>query len=139
MIKPGTPVPTPWVDNGGTREERMKEAAAAGTKPEIVGVYEGWRLQGERGLPPCGNLPYARQLSPLVLSRVRAFAHPPHRFLHFPGQRGSLFILLSLPVPAVIPIIIPGLCSCVRRPGICVIVCAKFVCMCGIKGECRNR
>lgn len=41
MIKPGTPVPTPWVDNGGTREERMKEAAAAGTKPEIVGVYEG--------------------------------------------------------------------------------------------------
>lgn len=40
MIAPGTPVPTPWTDKGGTREERMKEAATAGS-PEVTGVYEG--------------------------------------------------------------------------------------------------
>lgn len=42
MITPGTPVPTPWVDKGGTREERMKQKGNAkkGDK-QVVGVFEG--------------------------------------------------------------------------------------------------
>lgn len=42
MIKPGTPVPTPWVDKGGTREERMKEAEKQKINPDqVIGAYEG--------------------------------------------------------------------------------------------------
>lgn len=42
MVKPGTPIPTPWVDKGGTREERMREAAKQKINPnQVVGVYEG--------------------------------------------------------------------------------------------------
>ncbi|MDE6337379.1 MAG: M64 family metallopeptidase, partial [Muribaculaceae bacterium] len=49
MIKPGTPVPTPWVDKGGTREERMREAAKQKINPnQVLGAYEGggYRAKG---------------------------------------------------------------------------------------------
>lgn len=48
MVTPGTPIPTPWTDKGGTREQRMAaakaahEAKAGNTEPlQTVGVYEG--------------------------------------------------------------------------------------------------
>ena len=41
MLASGTPVPTPWTDKGGTREDRMKEAAANAAQSDTVGVYEG--------------------------------------------------------------------------------------------------
>ncbi len=42
MVKPGTPIPTPWVDKGGTREERMREAEKQKINPnQVIGVYEG--------------------------------------------------------------------------------------------------
>lgn len=42
MVTPGTPIPTPWVDKGGNREERMKQIGNAkkGDK-QVVGVFEG--------------------------------------------------------------------------------------------------
>lgn len=48
MVKPGTPIPTPWKEEKGNREETMKkrEAQAAAEKgktpaEQTVGVYEG--------------------------------------------------------------------------------------------------
>lgn len=45
MIKPGTPVPTPWKEEKGTRAATMKRAEDAKdknkTKPVVVGAYEG--------------------------------------------------------------------------------------------------
>ena len=49
MVTPGTPIPTPWTDEGGTREQRMATAKAAheakaGHDAEatpIIGVFEG--------------------------------------------------------------------------------------------------
>ncbi len=51
MIKPGTPVPTPWIDKGGTREERMAEAKRNKDKMKkdpVVGAFEGggYRAKG---------------------------------------------------------------------------------------------
>lgn len=48
MVKPGTPVPTPWVDKGGTREERMEQAKNADySKEPVVGVFEGAGYKGK--------------------------------------------------------------------------------------------
>ncbi len=46
MMSPDTPIPTPWVDAGGTREERMAAAKAAhetreAGEPVVIGVFEG--------------------------------------------------------------------------------------------------
>lgn len=51
MIKPSTPIPTPWVYDGGKRDDIMKrqnENSPATTTAEEVGVYEGagYRLHG---------------------------------------------------------------------------------------------
>lgn len=42
MVTPGTPIPTPWEDKGGDRDQRMKEKGKAkkGDK-QVVGVFEG--------------------------------------------------------------------------------------------------
>lgn len=41
MLTPGVEVPTPWVDEGGTREERMKRAATEKRGKVVVGAFEG--------------------------------------------------------------------------------------------------
>lgn len=41
MIAEGTPVPTPWEDNGGSRDSRMKERREAEVNEETIGAYEG--------------------------------------------------------------------------------------------------
>lgn len=50
LVAEETPVPTPWTDEGGTREERMRRAAENAGKPaeDTVGVYEGggYRAKG---------------------------------------------------------------------------------------------
>lgn len=41
MLTPGVKIPTPWVDEGGTREERMARAKQAKNGDVVVGVFEG--------------------------------------------------------------------------------------------------
>lgn len=43
MVKPGTPIPTPWTEEKLSREEKMKRAAENKDKEkvEVVGAYEG--------------------------------------------------------------------------------------------------
>lgn len=42
LLTPGVQVPTPWIDKGGNREERMKRAATEARNGEVtVGVFEG--------------------------------------------------------------------------------------------------
>ena len=42
MLTPGVQVPTPWIDKGGKREDRMKKAAnEAGSNENVIGVFEG--------------------------------------------------------------------------------------------------
>lgn len=41
MLTPGVKIPTPWVDEGGTREERMAHAKQAKNGDVVVGVFEG--------------------------------------------------------------------------------------------------
>ncbi|MDE5813103.1 MAG: IgA Peptidase M64 [Muribaculaceae bacterium] len=41
MLTPGVQVPTPWVDEGGTREERMARARNAKRGKVVVGAFEG--------------------------------------------------------------------------------------------------
>lgn len=41
MLTPGVSVPTPWIDSGGSREERMKSAAAGKPGEVVVGAFEG--------------------------------------------------------------------------------------------------
>lgn len=50
MVKPGTPIPTPWQEENLSRDEKMKRAAANKDKEkvEVVGAYEGggYRAKG---------------------------------------------------------------------------------------------
>lgn len=57
MIVSGTPIPTPWIDEGGTREERMARAKAESdalaksgkeAPEEKVGVFEGGGYKAKR-------------------------------------------------------------------------------------------
>lgn len=41
MLTPGVQVPTPWNDEGGTREDRMKRAKDANRREVVVGAFEG--------------------------------------------------------------------------------------------------
>ncbi len=41
MITPGVQIPTPWIDKGGTREERMKRAKEEKREEIVVGAFEG--------------------------------------------------------------------------------------------------
>ena len=42
LLTPGVQIPTPWIDKGGTREERMKRAATEDRSGDVtIGVYEG--------------------------------------------------------------------------------------------------
>lgn len=66
LIAPGTPVPTPWKEDTGTREEKMKKAAEnREAHPEhSIGVYEGggYRAHGV--------------YRPVVTCRMRDNYHP---------------------------------------------------------------
>ena len=63
MVKPGTPVPTPWVDPGGNRDERMKHKEK-NDGSQTVGVYEGGGYQ-KKGV-----------YRPVVTCRMRDNYHP---------------------------------------------------------------
>lgn len=42
LLTPGVQIPTPWIDNGGKREDRMKNAENEDINKEVVvGVFEG--------------------------------------------------------------------------------------------------
>ena len=41
LLTPGVQIPTPWVDKGGTREDKMKNAADEERGEVTVGVFEG--------------------------------------------------------------------------------------------------
>lgn len=65
MVEPGTPVPTPWEDKGGTREQRMKEKNAGNKAGKtVVGVYEG------------GGYKSKGVYRPVITCRMRDNYHP---------------------------------------------------------------
>lgn len=41
LLTPGVQIPTPWIDKGGKREDRMKNASEEKRGEVIVGVFEG--------------------------------------------------------------------------------------------------
>lgn len=48
MLTPGVQVPTPWIDNGGTRKDRMKQAEKDKSVETVIGAFEGggYRAKG---------------------------------------------------------------------------------------------
>lgn len=48
MLTPGVQVPTPWIDNGGSRKDRMKQAEKDKNVSFVIGAFEGggYRAKG---------------------------------------------------------------------------------------------